>query len=113
MTKVKQQASINVLDECKELQQKKADDYQADASTIKQADYYPNGVSTIIELLWQKMMRLRSVSEKARMGQDTNFESLEDSFKDMINYASFGVAYIRGEMPGQLPNRDMFNREVK
>ena len=40
----------------------------------------------------------------------TNFESLEDSAIDLINYASFFVEYSRGKMQGQQPNRDFLNR---
>ena len=41
-----------------------------------------------------------------------NFESLEDTYKDMINYASFAVSYLRGKMEGQDTNRDMFNKPI-
>jgi hypothetical protein len=30
----------------------------------------------------------------------------------MINYASFAVAYLRGEMEGQDKTRDMFNKRI-
>ena len=43
-------------------------------------------------------------------GNDPNFESLEDTYKDMINYASFAVSYMRGKMDGQQSGRDMFNK---
>ena len=39
-----------------------------------------------------------------------NFESIEDSAKDLINYASFVVSYMRGKMDGQDPTRDFLNR---
>jgi hypothetical protein len=42
-----------------------------------------------------------------------NFESLEDSAKDLINYSSFIVAYIRGEVEGQSNDRDFLNRKVE
>jgi hypothetical protein len=29
----------------------------------------------------------------------------------MINYASFVVAYMRGQVPGQKPGYDIFNRK--
>ena len=41
---------------------------------------------------------------------EPNFESLEDTYMDLINYASFAVSYMRGKMEGQDPDRDMFNR---
>ena len=49
--------SIKVLDECKELQLKKAQDYQNPNSNIKQADYYPNGCSSILDIMNTKMLR--------------------------------------------------------
>lgn len=99
--------SIKVLDECKELQLKKSQDYQNPKSTVKQAMHYRRGVDSIYDTMWGKMLRIRSILES---GSDTNFESLEDSFKDLINYSSFAVEYLRGKMPGQDPDRDIFNK---
>jgi hypothetical protein len=42
-----------------------------------------------------------------------NFESIEDSAKDMINYCSFIVSYCRNGMDGQIPGRDFLNRPKK
>jgi len=104
--------SACVLGECSEIQIKKASDYQNRHSTVRQADYYPSGVMTIIEIMHGKMLRLRSVAEAMRDDPDysPNFEALEDSCKDLANYSSFAVAYLRGKMDGQDPNRDLFNR---
>ncbi len=51
-----------------------------------------------------------SVLETMEAGGNVNYESVEDSALDMINYASFVVAYMRGEVPGQKPDRDIFNK---
>ena len=101
-----------VLYECIELQLKKSRDYQNPNSNIKQADYYPSGCLTILETMHAKVLRMRSVME-AMMHDKTyspNFESLEDSAKDIINYASFFVSYSRGDMDGQYLDRDFLNR---
>lgn len=107
--------SVNVLKECIELQLKKSRDYQNPNSSVKQADYYPSGVLTIQEIMHAKMLRLRSVMEATLSDPNysQNFESLEDSAKDLINYASFFVAYSRGKINGQDPNKDAFNRLKK
>lgn len=103
--------SIAVLSECIDLQRKKSADYQNPASTVKQADHYPHGINTIFDMCHQKLTRVRSLLEAADRGETgTNFESIEDSLKDLINYASFGVSYLREKMDGQTPDRDMFNR---
>jgi hypothetical protein len=104
--------SVKVLQECAELQVKKGNDYQNEFSRIKQADYYPNGVSTLLDINHAKMLRMQSVVS-AMMADPTyqpNFESIEDSAKDMINYCSFIVSYCRGKMDGQDPTRDFLNR---
>lgn len=105
--------SVTVLRECIELQNKKSNDYQNPNSTIKQADYYPSGCLTILETMQAKVLRMRSVMEAMvnDPSYNPNFESLEDSAKDLINYASFFVAYSRGQVDGQKPDRDFLNRK--
>lgn len=102
--------SIKVLQECAELQYKKSKDYQNKKSRIRQADHYPRGVATIMDMVHQKITRTYSVMEAMEYGDEPNFESLEDSMKDAINYLSFAVSYMRGKMDGQQSDRDFFNR---
>ncbi len=105
--------SIKVLSECSDIQLKKSKDYQNPNSRIKQADYYPRGVMSIMELINTKTIRLWSLIEAMENdpSYEPNFESIEDSLKDLINYASFAVAYSRGKIEGQDPHRDFLNRE--
>jgi flagellar biosynthesis regulator FlaF len=105
--------ALKVLDECAEIQKKKSHDYQNPSSRIRQADHYPRGINTIIDMIHQKLTRAYSLLESAEAGVSPNNESIEDTFLDLINYASFAVVYLRGEMDGQRPNHDMFNRKVK
>ena len=102
--------SVKVLQECIDLQLKKSQDYQSDSSNVTQAMHYRRGVDTIHDIILGKITRATSLLES---GKDPNFESLEDTYKDMINYASFAVSYMRGKMEGQQPERDMFNRSTK
>jgi len=101
--------SVKVLQECAQMQTKKSADYQSDQSSVLQAMHYRRGVDTIHDIIVGKLMRATSLLES---GNNPNFESLEDSYKDMINYASFAVAYMRGKMEGQRQDRDMFNKPV-
>lgn len=109
---MEEKESIKVLQECAELQRRKSNDYQNPQSRIRQADYYPSGVKTILEIVHAKVLRAQSVIEAMELDPNyvPNFESVEDSFKDLINYASFGVAFIRGKVDGQDPERDFLNR---
>ena len=106
--------SIKVLQECAELQLKKSNDYQNPNSRISQADYYPQGVSTILDIMHAKVLRARSVLEAMENDPNyqQNFESLEDSGKDLINYSSFFVSYLRNAVDGQDGTKDIFNRPL-
>ena len=99
--------SVNILEECIELQLKKSQDYQNPNSNVTQAMHYRRGVDTIHDIIQGKCYRAQSLLES---GGEANFESLEDTYKDMINYCSFAVAYLRGKIPGQDAERDMFNQ---
>ena len=103
--------SLRVLQECAELQTKKSNDYQNSDSNVTQAMHYRRGVDSIHDIINGKMLRAQSLLEAGTHGEP-NFESLEDTYKDMINYASFAVSYMRGQMEGQDSTRDMFNRKV-
>ena len=105
--------SIKVLQECAELQQRKSRDYQNPNSRIKQADYYPRGIASILDIIYAKTLRMYSVLEAMESDPeyDPNFESLEDSGKDLINYASFLVAYMRHGVDGQDLDKDFLNRK--
>jgi len=106
--------SLKILEECAEVQNKKSQDYQNPNSTVKQADYYVNGIQTIFDTMWGKMLRIKSLQEAAMKDPDytPNHESLRDSIIDLINYSTFYGAYLNHEIPGQDPNRDIFNRPI-
>ena len=102
--------SANILLEAAELQERKGKDYQNPKSRVRQADHYPRGVYSILDTVNGKLLRMYSVLETMEAGDTVNFESVEDSAIDAINYLSFIVAYMRGEIDGQDPTKDIFNR---
>jgi hypothetical protein len=90
--------SCKVLQECIELQTRKAHDYQNPNSSVKQIDYYPHGMISLYDIMNAKLLRIRSLMES---GVTPNHEGIDDSLRDLINYASFAVAYNAGKIPGQ------------
>lgn len=104
--------SIKVLNECIDLQTKKSNDYQNPNSNVVQAMHYRRGIDTIHDIIQGKVYRAQSLLESTTHGTP-NFESLEDTYKDIINYCSFAVSWLRGAMEGQDPNRDIFNRKLE
>jgi hypothetical protein len=107
--------SLKVLQQAAEIQTKKSNDYQNPNSRIKQSDYYPRGCASILDVMNGKILRIQSVMEAMENDPNyvPNFESMEDSAVDLINYASFFVAYMRGKIEGQSEDRDFLNRKVK
>jgi hypothetical protein len=102
--------SIKILQECIDLQTRKSQDYQNPNSNVTQAMHYRRGVDTIHDIMHGKMCRAQSLLESGR-ADSANFESLEDTYKDLINYASFAVAWMRGRVPGQNTDNDIFNKK--
>jgi hypothetical protein len=106
---INERESTKVLNECIELQLKKSKDYQNPNSSITQSMHYRRGIDSIHDIIQTKVYRAQSILES---GSNPNFESLEDTYKDIINYCSFAVSYLRGKMEGQSIDRDIFNRPV-
>lgn len=104
--------SLKVLQKAAEVQTKKGNDYQNPNSRVKQADYYPRGCATLLDTMYAKVLRMQSVLEAMENDPNyqPNFESLEDSCIDIINYASFFAAYMKHGIDGQDPDRDFLNR---
>ena len=104
--------SANVLLEAAEIQNLKGQDYNGAETSVQQADYYTYGVYSLLDTVHAKYLRMMSVLEQMEKGGKENFESVEDSAIDLINYASFIVAYVRGEVPGQDGTKDIFGKKV-
>ena len=70
----------------------------------KHADYGPTNISQapggalngLVVRLWDKMARIRNLHEA---GDEPNYESLEDTFKDMANYAIIALLVMEGKWP--------------
>jgi hypothetical protein len=73
--------------------------------------HYRRGIDSIHDIIQGKVYRAQSLLESQTT--EPNFESLEDTYKDIINYCSFAVTWIRGKMEGQDIDRDIFNRKFE
>jgi hypothetical protein len=104
--------SIKVLNECIDLQTKKSNDYQNPNSNVVQAMHYRRGIDSIHDIIQGKVYRAQSLLEAA-VHDTPNYESLEDTYKDIINYCSFAVSWLRFKMEGQNQFRDIFNKRLE
>ena len=102
-----------ILQQAISLIEKKGNDYQNPNSSIKQADYFPRGCASILDMIHIKLLRMRSIIEAIQSSKEfePNNESLKDSAIDLINYASFFAAYIDGDIDGQTNEKDLLNRK--
>ena len=81
----------DILLKAAELKRRKSEDYQG--SQFTEADYFPFGHQSFIQMLHTKYLRMRSVVEQ----ENQNFESLEDTLIDMISYAAMYAAWLENE----------------
>lgn len=111
---IRESEPTKILHECIDLIIKKSNDYQNPNSRIRQANYYPRGVASILDIIQAKVLRMYSVIEAMENDPEyqPNFESIEISAVDTINYCSFLVAYARGKVDGQEANKDLLNRSI-
>jgi len=79
----------SVLGNAIEIYAKKSEDYNNESAV---EDYFPFGNISYLQLIHMKYMRIMSV---AKSNSKPNYESLEDSLLDMINYCSFFVSYTQ------------------
>lgn len=67
----------------------------------KNADYggasFDLGLNGNMVHLWDKISRYRNLIENKNAGIEPNFESVEDTLKDIIGYAMIGLIILRDE----------------
>lgn len=72
----------------------------------KHKDYGPGNINNspygaipgLLTRMWDKMARIKNLTEK---NKEADNEPLEDSFKDLANYAIIGLMVTRGNWPKQ------------
>jgi len=83
--------AIQVMKDAIALKEKKSKDYQGGMWT--EEDYFPFGHESYLHMIHTKYLRIRSVAQQ----ENTNFESLEDSLIDMINYCAMYGAWVENQ----------------
>lgn len=67
----------------------------------KNADYggasFDLGINGNMVHIWDKARRFRSLVEKQMKGEKANFESLEDTLRDIIGYAVIGIHILKND----------------
>lgn len=83
----------SVVREAIELLERKSKDYNRGA--ISRERYFPHGLLSYHQMLHTKVLRLESLLQKP--DSNPNFESIEDTLKDLLNYAIMTLQFIRNE----------------
>ena len=105
--------TIQVLKECSDKHTQQLRDYQNANSRIRAADYYPQGIATLLDIVHAKTLRLQTVVEAMQSYPDCDpsFDAIEECGMDIIHYASLLVAYSRHQIDGQNLDADVLNRK--
>ncbi len=80
-----------VMMEAIALKDRKSQDYQGGKWT--EEDYFPFGDLSYMHMIHTKYLRMRNIMDK----DVVNFEGMEDSLVDMINYCAMYSAYIQNQ----------------
>ncbi len=83
--------AIQILKDAALLKEAKSKDYQG--GQFDEESYFPFGYESYMTMILTKITRIRSVAEREDKS-DINFESMEDSLLDLINYASMMCAWV-------------------
>lgn len=81
--------AYKILKECSDVLKKKGQDYNN--GSIKPEDYFLFGRLSYVQMIHLKCTRLRSLIETKK----PNYESVEDTLVDLINYAALFAEYER------------------
>jgi len=81
----------DILQKAIDIKRKKSADYQGSRWT--EEDYFPFGDVSFLHMIHTKYLRIRSVAEQ----EQSNFESLDDSLVDMINYCAMYGAWLHNQ----------------
>ncbi len=84
------EAALGFLDAARAISDKKKEDY--DSGGVEIEDYWLYGYKSLMTYIWNKTLRARSLLDG---GGKANFESLEDTVIDAINYWSFLGAFLK------------------
>lgn len=90
-----------VLVEAAQLRAEKTADYEG--GDITKADYFPFMMYSHGHIIWTKALRMKSliIQMMKDQGVEPNFESLRDTFLDLINYATYAVEDFDGNLDGR------------
>jgi hypothetical protein len=80
-----------LIEPAAEIVAKKHEDYGNDEVGL--AAYFPHGALSYHQMIHVKALRLGALAQSQ---EEPNFESIEDSLYDLINYAVFWLAAIKG-----------------
>lgn len=75
---------LRVLAELATLRDRKSADYNEHGVELE--DYFPFGFISYVQMIWVKVLRIRSL-----VNEDGLNESVQDSLRDLINYAIFAL----------------------
>lgn len=80
---------IDVINRALETLKAKGNDYNA---MIAREDYFPHGLISYHQMLHIKVLRIQSLIQS---DVKPNFEGIEDSLEDLLNYTIMALMFVR------------------
>lgn len=80
-----------IFDGMSELLVKKNEDYKGASFDL--------GIEGNFTHIWDKVSRLRRLKDLYKEGKSPNFESIEDTYRDIIGYCVIGLHIIKDDYP--------------
>ena len=100
--------ACEILEEAAAVLQKKGEDYAG--GSVKDTDYFKYDGVPGMPLMYTKILRYYSLMTQ---GGAQNFEGVEDTLKDLINYAARTIAYLESqEAEGEEQELDAIARDI-
>jgi hypothetical protein len=88
---------LKLIGPAMELVAKKAQDYGDDAKEVGLHTYFPYGMPSYVQMMHTKTLRLVAITKSGRM---PNYETVNDTLIDLINYAVFALDYLDKDPDG-------------
>jgi hypothetical protein len=85
---------LDLITPLADLVEKKHSDY--DTGGVELEDYFPFGHESYVQMMHVKVMRLVALTNAKKAPE---FEKIEDTVKDLINYSVFYLDFLHEELP--------------
>ena len=97
--------SKDIMKRAMRLKDMKSQDYQG--SNFREDEYFPFKDQSYAHMIWTKTLRMMNIINVMH----PNYESLEDTLLDLINYSAMYAAHIENEKTNKEKQKELWTGE--